>query len=247
MGLGHQRLSFLDLSDAGSQPMVGHSGHLHVSYNGEIYNYRELREELEVVGHEFSTGTDTEVLLAAWAQWGHHCLSRLNGMFAFLLVDLERGEFWAVRDRFGIKPLYYWTSPDGLVAFASEIKQFSRLPGWKAVVNGQRVYDFLNWGITDHTEETCFDRVRQLPPGGRVRLPLGASERKEDDAISTRLERWFTLQGNPWEGTEEEAANWFGETLADSVRLRLRSDVQVGSCLSGGLDSSSVVSLVNAQ
>lgn len=243
-GLGHLRLSILDTTAAGHQPMASADGALHIVYNGEVYNYRELRVELKAAGHEFATGTDTEVLLGAWKEWGVACLDKLNGMFAFLLVDLKRGEFWAVRDRFGIKPLFFWKGPDGLLAFASEIKQFASLPGWHAVMNGQRVYDFLNWGITDHTEETCFAGVRQLPPGGRVCLPLDNREREAVSRNSIPVNRWYTLQARPWEGSKEEANREFQGLLADSVKLRLRSDVPVGSCLSGGLDSTAVACFV---
>lgn len=240
--LGHQRLSILDLSKAGRQPMASADGTIHVVYNGEVYNYNNLGEELAQMGHEFSTGTDTEVVLEAWARWGPDCVHRFNGMFAFLLVDLKRGEFWAVRDRLGIKPLYYWRAPSGLLAFASEIKQFAGLPSWRPVMNGQRAYDFLNWGITDHTEETCFAGVHHVPPGGWVCLPLEGKV-----PVTLPIKRWYTLEPRPWEGPEEEATSEFRRLLADSVKLRLRSDVPVGSCLSGGLDSSAVACLVHEE
>ena len=246
VGLGHRRLSILDLSDQGQQPMADSDGRLHISYNGEIYNYLELREELEGAGHRFVSETDTEVLLAAWREWGAGCLDRLNGMFAFLLVDLDKGDFWAVRDRFGIKLLFYWVGAKGTIAFASEIKQFTQLPGWRPHLNGQRVYDFLVWGITDHTEDTCFSNVRQIPPGGCARISLDpTSERATVGKGSFKVEQWYSLNAKTWTDDEPQAYSKFHDLLKESVQLRLRADVPVGSCLSGGLDSSSVVCLVH--
>ena len=114
-----------------------------IVFNGEIYNWKELRKELETYGHHFISHTDTEVILAAYAQWGKECLHHFNGMWAFVLFDRDTGTIFAARDRFGIKPLYYWFSPEGFVAFASEIKEFSVLPGWNPRLNGPRAYDYL--------------------------------------------------------------------------------------------------------
>jgi asparagine synthase (glutamine-hydrolysing) len=138
--LAHRRLSIIDLSAAGHQPMCDAERRCWITYNGEIYNYVELREELRGLGQPFSTQSDTEVMLAAWRQWGGECLRRFNGMFAFVLLDRARRRLFAARDRFGVKPLYYWVSPDGFLAFASEIKQFMVMPGWRARVNSQRAY-----------------------------------------------------------------------------------------------------------
>lgn len=241
--LGHRRLSIVDVSPAGHNPMSYDAGRAWMTYNGEVYNFVELRRELEAKGHTFLSHTDTEVILAAWREWGRDFLSRLNGMFALVLVDLERGTFLAARDRWGIKPLYYWVSPEGFVAFASEIKQLTRLPGWRARMNGQRAYDFLNWRVTDHTDETVFDGVFQLRGGQFFEAPLAAGEGPlpYDPGGRIPLRRWYTLRPAPFRGTMEDAAAGFRELLTDSVRLRLRADVPVGSCLSGGLDSSSIV------
>ena len=155
VALGFRRLAIIDVSAAGHQPMCRAEGTAWIAYNGEIYNHIELRAELERLNHVFVSHSDTEVILAAYRQWGGDCLGRLNGMFAFMIHDTARRTFFAARDRFGIKPLYYRVSDEG-IAFASEIKQFTTLPGWRARVNPQRAYDFLNWGITDHTDETLF-------------------------------------------------------------------------------------------
>jgi len=238
VGLGHRRLSIVDVSVAGHQPMA-HAGERYwVSYNGEIYNHVELRAELETLGHTFTSHSDTEVLLSAWSQWGEAALERLNGMFAFVLYDRELDEIIAVRDRFGVKPLYWWRAPDGTMAFASEIKAFTVLDGWRVTLNGQMAYDFLVWGLSDHTDATLFAGVHQVPPGGMVRLNVadgGASEN-----------RWFTLQ--PTSDTPSDfaaAAQTFKDKFINAVKLRLRADVPVGTALSGGLDSSSIVCTVN--
>ncbi|HEU0301671.1 MAG TPA: asparagine synthase (glutamine-hydrolyzing) [Longimicrobium sp.] len=245
LALGHRRLSILDVSPAGHQPMCGEDGRLWLVFNGEVYNYLELRDELRALGHRFRTETDSEVILAAYRQWGADCLRRFNGMFALAIADLERRVLFAARDRFGVKPLYGWVSPAGMLALGSEIKQFAALPGWRARLNGQRAYDFLNWRITDHTRETLFDGVFQLRGGELLEVDLAPGMRGEalpftpGEPVEARA--WYELRPAPFEGSFEQAAERFRELLVDSVRLRLRADVPVGTCLSGGLDSSSVV------
>jgi asparagine synthase (glutamine-hydrolysing) len=234
--LGHRRLSIVDLSPGGHQPMSSPDGKRWIVYNGEIYNHIELRAELEKAGVRFSTRSDTEVLLAAFKQWGERALERLNGMFVLVLVDWERGRVLAARDRFGVKPLYYWTSPEGLVAFASEIKQFTVLPGWRARVNGPRAWDFLQRGLLDHTGETLFAGVRQLSGGESAEFPL--------NELRVQPRRWYALTPRQVDGSGTDA---YRAMLEDAVRLRLRADVPVGSCLSGGLDSSAIVCLANRQ
>lgn len=237
--LGHTRLAILDLSAHGHQPMSSLDERFWITYNGEIYNHLELRRDLEVLGHSFKSRTDTEIILAAYAQWGPDCLSRFNGMFAFVLVDRLTHQLFIARDRFGVKPLYYWQSETGLLAFASEIKQFSVLPTWKARLEAQRSYDFLNWGVFDHTSETLFSGVHQIRGGEYVHMSL--------DKIAGKLpiHRWYKLAPSVFEDDMSAAASKLRDLLEDSVRIRLRADVPVGSCLSGGLDSSSIVCIVN--
>jgi len=244
VALGHRRLSIIDLSPAGHQPMCSPDRNVWIAYNGEVYNYLELRGELEALGHEFTSHSDTEVLLAAYAQWGTTCLDRFNGMFAFVLVDSSRRRLFAARDRFGVKPLYYWVAPDGTLAIASEIKQFMVLPGWRALVNGQRTYDFLNWGVIDHTEETLFKGVYQLRNGECLEVRLG-SPPALDGGARLAARSWYDLKGDSFSGTLNDAAHEFRRLVEDSVRVHLRADVPVGSCLSGGLDSSTIVCLMN--
>ncbi len=244
LGLGHRRLSILDLSPLGHQPMCTQDGRYWIVFNGEVYNYIELRSELEKLGHTFISRTDTEVILAAYAQWGEGCLSRFNGMWAFAIYDCKARTLFLARDRFGVKPLYYWTSPDGFFAFASEIKQFTVLPGWQAKLNGQRTYDYLVFGITDHTEETMFSGVFQLRPGHCVTLAVDdGSVVSPGKSLSTRA--WYELRPRPFAGSFDDAAREFRDLFEQSISLRLRADVPVGSCLSGGLDSSSIVCVLN--
>jgi asparagine synthase (glutamine-hydrolysing) len=240
VALGHRRLSIIDLSQAAAQPMSYADGRYWITYNGEIYNYLELREELASAGCRFRTASDTEVLLAAFARWGEAALDRLVGMFAFVLWDAVAQSAFAVRDRFAVKPLYFLATPNG-IAFASEIKQFLGLPGFTPQLNVARAYDFLSAGIMDHTDETMFAGVRQLRGGECVVIDPQA--RPLMDTLPVR--RWYdVLQPGTLDIREDEAAERFRELLARSVRLHLRSDVPVGTCLSGGLDSSSIACLM---
>ena len=244
LALGHRRLSVVDLSALGHQPMSYACGRYWITYNGEIYNHLELRTELEAAGYQFDSHSDTEVILASYDYWGEECLSRFNGMWAFALYDTKARSLFFARDRFGVKPLYYWVAPDGAFCFGSEIKQFTAYPGWKAQVNGQRAYDFLVWGLTDHTDETLFKNVYQLRPGHSAKIDVQAwLGQMENGRLPTK--QWYTLTIQAFSGTFIEAASQFKDKFFESVKLRLRSDVSVGSCLSGGLDSSSIVSVAN--
>ena len=240
VALGHRRLSIIDLSEAAQQPMAYADDRYWIVYNGEIYNYLELRDELARLGHRFTTRSDTEVLLAAYAEWGEAALDRLVGMFAFVLWDLRQQTAFAARDRFGIKPLYLFATGRG-VAFASEIKQLIALDGFAARLNLARAYDFLASGIMEHTDETLFDGVLQLRGGECVRLDL----RHWRPGQPLPVRRWYRiLEPGTIDIGEREAAARFRSLLSDAVRTHLRSDVPVGSCLSGGLDSSSIVCLM---
>lgn len=238
--LGHRRLSILDLSELGKQPML-YAGRYCITYNGEIYNYKELKVELCSKGYSFKSNTDTEVIMAAYDYWGKECLNKFNGMWAFVLVDLANNSVFIARDRFGVKPLYYRQSLSGVVAFASEIKQFTVLPDWSAKINGQRAYDYLRWGQSDHTSETMFDGVNQIGAGEALEVRL------DDVGTYDKLPiyKWYHLPYQYSEASYEDNVKKFKELFFDAVNIRLRSDVSVGSCLSGGLDSSSIVCTVN--
>ncbi len=239
VALGHRRLAIIDVSDAGLQPMADASGRYSMVFNGEIYNYIELREEMRASGEAFVSQSDSEVLLRAYMLWGAECLPRLRGMFSFLIWDAREQVLFAARDRYGIKPLYIAATPRG-VAFGSEIKQLLGLPGVSGRMNIARVHDFLSSGIADHTAQTMFDGVGQIRGGECATVTTSAS-----DALVVDVRRWYPASAGELTLTEAEAAERFRDLLTESVRLHLRSDVPVGSCLSGGLDSSAIVCLMS--
>lgn len=232
VALGQRRLSILDLSADGHQPMH-YLQRYTIVFNGEIFNYIELREELSRAGYSFVSKTDTEVLMAAYDYWGAECLDKLNGMWAFALYDRAEGQLFAARDRFGVKPFYYYLSDDRLV-WASEIKALlPALPGGPKA-NIPRLLDNILLGAFDHTSETMFEGVRQLQPGCYLRFDV--------PAFSLAVTRYYDIDRiTPNQRSYRENTRRFKELFIDAVRLRLRSDVPVGSCLSGGLDSSSIV------
>lgn len=244
MALGHRRLSILDLSAYGHLPMSTADGRYWITYNGEIYNFHEVRKELEEKGYHFISQGDTEVIIAAYAVWGKDCLEKFRGMWAFAIFDSVEQEIFLSRDRFGIKPLYYWVSPTGAFCFASEIKQFTFLPGWRAVLNGQRAYDHLMYALTDHTKETLFKGVYVIPAGHYFKAKLGDITAASDGSISTQ--QWYSPGYKGFNGTFEEAAAGFRTNFQRSVKEHLIADVPVGSALSGGLDSSAVVCEIDA-
>jgi len=239
VSLGHRRLAIIDLDARANQPMASADGRFWLTYNGEIYNYLELRDDLSKQGVSFTTQSDSEVLLQAYATWGEAALERLRGMFAFVIYDRERQSLFAARDRFGIKPLYYFVTRRG-VAFASEIKQLLGLPGFSRRMNLERAVDYLDVGFTDHTEETLFADARQLRGGQCLTVDL---RDWRPEALGPR--RYYELPRRPLEKmSEAEAAQRFRGLFEDAVRLHLRADVRVGSCLSGGLDSASIVAVM---
>ena len=232
--LVHRRLSILDLTSAGRQPMATHDGRYYIVFNGEIYNYLELRKELKILGHRFRSRSDTEVLLAAYVQWGREALNRLVGMFALAILDIEARKLFLARDFFGIKPLYYTYWRDGF-AFASEIKPLLELPGVNRRVNPQRLYEYLRFGITDRGAETLITDIKQLPAAYYMELSLD----KPEAAHPVRY--WQVDFSQRAELSFDEAAKRLQELFLENVRLHLRSDVPIGAALSGGIDSSSIV------
>ncbi len=239
VALGHRRLAIIDVSAAGLQPMADASGRYHLVFNGEIYNYIELREEMRAKGEVFVSESDSEVLLRAYMLWGEEALPRLRGMFAFLIWDDRDKTLFAARDRYGIKPLYLFATPRG-AAFASEIKQVIGLPGMSGRMNVARVHDFLASGIADHTAETMYEGVTQVRGGECALVDASGS-----GPIYVKIRRWYPPAAGELTLSEGEAAERFRALLTESVRLHLRSDVPVGSCLSGGLDSSAIVCLMS--
>lgn len=239
LALGHRRLSIVDLSEAGHQPMVSASGRHWITYNGEIYNFVELREELKSLGHQFRSGTDTEVVLAAYEQWGAACLSRFNGMWAFAIWDDVEKRLFCARDRFGVKPFYYAVGPDWFV-FGSEIKALLEHPDVPRRPNASTIYDFLSMRLADHTDETFFAGIHRLP---------GAHTLVYRPGHAPVIERYWDCQPAFRDDTSPEAEataiSRFQELFEDAVRIRLRADVPIGTCLSGGVDSSSIVVTAN--
>ncbi len=230
----HWRLAILDLTEAGWQPMISPDGRCAIVFNGEIYNYLELRDELAALGHTFRSQSDTEVLLAAYVQWGAAALPRLVGMFAFAVLDTAARRLFLARDPFGIKPLYYTTAAGGL-AFASEIKTLLALPGVGRAVQPERLFAYLRFGLTDHGGDTLFADVRQLPAAHYLEVSLG------DPLRVGQPVRYWALSDDRAELSFDAAADRLRELFLENVRLHLRSDVPVGSALSGGVDSSAIV------
>jgi asparagine synthase (glutamine-hydrolysing) len=236
--LWHRRLSILDLSPAGWQPMVSRDGGQYIVFNGEIYNYLELREELQTLGSSFTSASDTEVLLEAYRVWGAEMLPRLIGMFAFAILDLTRRVVFLARDPFGIKPLYYALHAGGF-AFASEQKALLELPGLSRTVNAQRVFDYLRYGLTDHGADTMIDAIKQLLPAHWMEVSL-------DGTPSEAQAYWRLDPTRKLELGFDEAASELHRLFLENVRFHLRSDVPVGACLSGGIDSSAIVTAMRA-
>jgi asparagine synthase (glutamine-hydrolysing) len=233
VGLAHRRLSIIDLNDRSDQPMIDATGRYALTYNGEIYNYIEIRKELERVGHRFRTVGDTEVVLMAYREWGPACVHRFVGMWAFALLDLDRSCLFLSRDRFGIKPLFYSVAQGGL-RFASEIKALLATGDLSLDPNEDAVREFLLIGRADTSEESFFRGIFHLPPAHNAVVPLGAPSR-----VNPR--RYWTCPPPGREAIPVDAAEEFASLLDDSVRLHARADVAVGTCLSGGLDSSAIV------
>lgn len=216
--------------------MTSSDGRFTVAFNGEIYNFIELRAELS--DYPFRSRTDTEVLLAAFARWGHDCVDRFIGMFAFVLWDARERRLWAVRDRFGVKPLYYHTGTDGTLYLASEIKAL-HAAGVPARPDPEVWAAYLSRGLYDHGEKTFWRGIRALPPGGELTW-------QPDEEL--RIGRWYDLADAAREtdrSSDDAVAEELLGTLEESVRLRFRSDVPVGVCLSGGLDSSLLLGLIH--
>jgi asparagine synthase (glutamine-hydrolysing) len=235
VGFAHRRLMIIDLSERSDQPLVDSSGQLAIAYNGELYNYLELRDQLEGLGHSFGSSGDTEVVLTAYREWGPGCVDRFVGMWVFAILDLPRRVVFLSRDRLGIKPLFYSRVGDALF-FASEIKALLGVPGLAAEPNDGVMRRYLLDGVVDSTEQTFFRGITRLPPAHNLLIPL-------DGAIDPCPTRYWSYPGQNGPAQRGEAAERLRALLEDAVRIHARSDVPVGTCLSGGLDSSTLVCL----
>lgn len=232
--LGHRRLAIIDLSEVGLQPMKSSCGRYWIVFNGEIYNYRELRKELIAGGASFQTETDTEVLLEAYIRWGEAAVPKLIGMFAFVVFDRERQQLDCYRDAFGIKPFFY-SRGSSYFAFASEISALRALRPERTGPNLQRAFDYLSMGRYDDNSATFFDGISRLEPGCRLRIKL-------DDAVSFEIDRWWSPAITERQRLSfADAADLVRSEFLNNVRLHLRSDVPFGAALSGGIDSSALV------
>lgn len=235
--LGHNRLSIIDLSNNGAQPMRGGGGRYIATLNGEIYNYLELRKELEG-DYQFRSKSDTEVLLAAYAKWGAGCLDRLIGMFAFVIWDEKEKSAFIARDRFGVKPLYYHKQVDGGLLYASETATL-HAAGAPRQPNEKAWATYLTDGLYDHSTDTFWKEIHSLPGGHCLSWKDGHAQ----------IRRWYDLVERVGDGvdirSEDEVRSEYFELMKDSVNLRFRSDVPVGINLSGGLDSSTLLGLVH--
>jgi len=238
VALAHRRLAIIDLSEDGLQPMTSEDSTLWLVFNGEIYNFVELRKELIEKGHRFHSKSDTEVILHAYEEWGHACLTRFNGMWAFALWDGQRQELFCARDRFGIKPFYYAQTGDSFL-FASEIKALLAHPAVGTKPDDATLGTYLAWGVLDHSERTMFDGILQLRPAhAMVVTKEGAQSPFRYWDVKVNAEIHSTVP-------DEEVALKVRSLLHDAIRIHLRSDVAVGTCLSGGIDSSALTAVIN--
>jgi asparagine synthase (glutamine-hydrolysing) len=235
LGLGHRRLSIIDLA-SGQQPLYNEDGSVVVVYNGEIYNFQELARELKQCGHVFRTDSDTEVIVHAWEEWGEACVQRFRGMFAFALWDRRQGKLLLVRDRLGIKPLYYAQLPGGDVVFASELKALLLVPGLSREMDEHAIEDYFAYGYIPEPK-TILRQGRKLPPGHTLLLERGkgAPEPRQYWDIP------FALNAQV---REDEVREELIARLREAVNIRLVAEVPLGAFLSGGVDSSAVVAMM---
>jgi len=237
IGFGHRRLSIIDLSPAGRQPMMDNSGDLIITYNGEMYNFQNLKIELEALGYHFRSRTDTEVVLNAYAQWGEKCLERFNGMFAFAIYDKRRQEIFLARDRYGIKPLYY-LSQGKLFIFASEQKAILAHAEVQPEIDHEALIEYFTFQNI-FTDKTLIKGIKMFPAGSWARLSLTS-----DDVCLKPVHYWdFDFREPDQPATEPEYLEELDRLFRQAVTRQLVSDVEVGSYLSGGMDSGSITAI----
>lgn len=241
MGFGHRRLSIIDLTSSGHQPMYDECFGTTITYNGEIYNYLEIKSELEKKGYRFKSHSDTEVILKSYEEWGERCVNRFNGMWAFAIYDQKNKVLFCSRDRLGVKPFYYYyDKTQQKFVFGSEIKQILVDSEIKRIINEKILSTELVWGVSDYNEETPIQNIYMLGAGENLILNLS-----NPDCIKwIKKEKYWKLQNNIHPLDQTNYADLVGETILDSIKLRMRSDAEVGALLSGGLDSSTLVTLI---
>lgn len=233
VGLGFVRLSILDLSPLGHQPMFDDAGRYVIIHNGEVYNFIEIREELVKKGYSFKSNTDTEVILKSFIEWGENCLDKFNGMWAFCIYDQQTNQIFISRDRYGVKPFYYYLDKEQFI-FASEIPPILDVLKNKPEPNNQVIFDYMVFNRTDQTESTFFDGIKKLQHGHTIKI----------NEYKLSISKWYDLRKKVEQSEGFKDSNEYRELFSSAIGLRLRSDVPVGVCLSGGLDSSSIVSVL---
>src|ERR1700756_3774701 len=237
LGIVHRRLSILDLSPLGHQPMGYANGKYQLIFNGEIYNYKELREDLKIAGYQFISDSDTEVILAAYHKWGRACVLKFVGMWALALVDIEKRELFLSRDRFGIKPLYY-AHTKNKIAFASEIKALLALDFIEPEADMTAVFEYVTFGATANPASNLFKQIKPLPPAHNLLIKL--------DTLDLDLECYYDIEKHVETyklPAENQIQKTFEELLQNSINIHLRADVAIGATLSGGLDSSTLTAI----
>lgn len=235
VGLGHRRLSIIDLA-TGQQPLFNEDGSVVIVFNGEVYNFQSLVPELQALGHTFRTRSDTEVVVHAWEAWGERCVERLRGMFAFAIWDRNHCQLFLARDRLGVKPLYYALLPDGHLVFGSELKALTTHPGLPRAIDPRAIEDYFAFGYVPEPK-TIFAGARKLPPGHTLLLGRNA-------ALPAPREYWDVPFRPVGPLTDAEAGHELIERLREATRVRLISEVPLGAFLSGGVDSSAVVAMM---
>ena len=235
LGLGHRRLAIIDIA-SGQQPLFSEDGNLVIVFNGEIYNFQQLRKELQGCGHRFKTHSDTEVIVYAWAQWGESCVNHLNGMFAFAIWDRTAETLFLARDRLGIKPLYYAELADGTIIFGSELKALLLHPMLSRDVDPSAVEDYFTFGYVPDPK-TILRQARKLEPGNTLTLRRGHGVPDQ--------RRYWDLSFAPVNAvTEAEIRDELIARMRESVKKRLVAEVPLGAFLSGGVDSSGIVAMM---
>ena len=237
LAFAHRRLSIIDLSEAGHQPMCDVSKKYWITFNGEIYNYIELKKQLVAKGHLFVTQTDTEVLIEAYKEWGIDCLKKLNGMFSFSLFDVQNNNLFCARDRVGVKPFYYINNHHAF-AFASEYKAFIKSGLVNFEINEAQQFEFLTQATLETSEESLFKNIKELKPAHYLIYDLSSHQ--------LEINQYYELPPEDVvQKTDAELVDLIEEKIITAIKLRLRSDVAIGSCLSGGLDSSIIAGIIN--
>jgi len=240
IGFGHRRLAIIDLSPTGHQPMITRDGQYAITYNGEVYNFQELRLELEALGYQFHSRTDSEVVLYAYAEWGEKALDKFNGMFAFAIWDRQRQELFLARDRYGIKPLYY-TLQGSTFLFGSEIKAMLAHPSGRTELDLEGLLEYFTFQ-NFFTDRTLHKHVKLLPAGCYMRIQLG-------DTTQARPQQYWDYEFREIENhqDEREYIEELDRLFLQAVNRQLISDVDVGSYLSGGMDSGSITAIAAKQ